>query len=150
MIYTDLKNLKHYQGINSNLDTAIQYLVEKGTENLVSGRNEVDGNDVFINQFGYITIPESEAIFEAHFEYIDVHLVLSGSEYIGVTSVKDLEVTKTDEENDCILGKGKSEVMFPMIPGKVLIVFPEDAHMVKIQKETAAEVKKAVMKVKFN
>ena len=40
MIYTDLENLKHYQGINKNLDTAIRYLIEKGTENLVPGRNE--------------------------------------------------------------------------------------------------------------
>ena len=43
MIYTDLENLKHYQGINKNLDTAIRYLIEKGTENLVPGRNDVDG-----------------------------------------------------------------------------------------------------------
>ena len=66
MIYTDLENLKHYQGINKNLDTAIRYLIEKGTENLVPGRNDVDGDNVFVNEFSYMTIPESEAIFEAH------------------------------------------------------------------------------------
>ena len=74
MIYTDLENLKHYQGINKNLDTAIRYLIEKGTENLVPGRNDVDGDNVFVNEFSYMTIPESEAIFEAHFDYADVHI----------------------------------------------------------------------------
>ena len=133
MIYTDLENLKHYQGINKNLDTAIRYLIEKGTENLVPGRNDVDGDNVFVNEFSYMTIPESEAIFEAHFDYADVHMVLSGSEYIGVTDIKKLEVTKTDKENDCILGNGKVENMLLMTPGKVLIVLPEDAHMVKVQ-----------------
>ena len=161
MIYTDLENLKHYQGINKNLDTAIRYLIEKGTENLVPGRNDVDGDNVFVNEFSYMTIPESEAIFEAHFDYADVHMVLSGSEYIGVTDIKKLEVTntllkltlrkiKTDKENDCILGNGKVENMLLMTPGKVLIVLPEDAHMVKVQNGTAVEAKKAVMKIKVN
>ena len=150
MIYTDLENLKHYQGINKNLDTAIRYLIEKGTENLVPGRNDVDGDNVFVNEFSYMTIPESEAIFEAHFDYADVHMVLSGSEYIGVTDIKKLEVTKTDKENDCILGNGKVENMLLMTPGKVLIVLPEDAHMVQVQNGTAVEAKKAVMKIKVN
>ena len=35
-------------------------------------------------------------------------------------------------------------------PGKVLIVLPEDEHMVKVQNGTAVEAKKAVMKIKVN
>ena len=40
--------------------------------------------------------------------------------------------------------------MLVMTPGKVLIVLPEDAHMVKVQNGTAVEAKKAVMKIKVN
>ena len=61
-----------------------------------------------------------------------------------------LRKIKTDKENDCILGNGKVENMLLMTPGKVLIVLPEDAHMVKVQNGTAVEAKKAVMKIKVN
>ena len=64
MIYTDLENLKHYQGINKNLDTAIRYLIEKGTENLVPGRNDVDGDNVFVNEFSYCLLYTSDAADE--------------------------------------------------------------------------------------
>ena len=35
-----------------------------------------------------------------------------------------------------------------MRPGDILIVYPEDVHMVKVQLDGACQVKKAVFKVK--
>ena len=40
------------------------------------------------------------------------------------------------------------ETKIPMEPGKVLIVFPEDAHMVKIENNGPVNVEKAVVKVR--
>ena len=53
MIYTDMEHLDRYRGICPQLDTAIGYLMENGLEFLVPGRNEVDGEDVFVNRFHY-------------------------------------------------------------------------------------------------
>ena len=148
MIYTDMEHLDRYRGICPQLDTAIDYLLENGLELLVPGRNEVDGEDVFVNRFHYTTMPQEEAAFEAHEFYADIHLLAEGREYIGVTTIERLTVTKVDREADNIECHGPVEAKIPMEPGKVLIVFPEDAHMVKIENGGAVKVEKAVVKVR--
>ena len=148
MIYTDTVSLKRYLGIEENLDAAIRYLLEKGTAELQQGKNPIDGDNVFINRFGYMTIPEQEACFEAHLQYADIHIVLKGEEYIGVTPLKRLDILKTDKENDNIDCQGNVETKVLMQPGKILIVFPEDAHKVKISVGQPVRTEKAVVKVK--
>ena len=147
MICTDMKNLSRYRGISAGLDTAIDYLLKCGTDGLMPGRNEVDGDDVFINRFHYTTMPQEEAAFEAHEVYADIHLVVEGREYIGVTPLNRLQITKVEKESDNIECSGPVETLLPMEPGKVLIVFPEDAHMVMIANGVPAHVEKAVVKV---
>ena len=149
MIYTDMEHLKRYMGLNGCLDTAITYLLEIGIEKLVTGRNEVDGDNVYINRFHYTTMPVEEAAFEAHEVYADIHLLAEGRELIGVTPILALEITGTDREADNVECRGPVETLVPMKPGKVLIVFPEDAHMVKIQAGDPVNVEKAVVKVRM-
>lgn len=148
MIYTDMEHLDRCRGICPQLDTAIDYLLENGLELLVPGRNEVDGDDVFVNRFHYTTMPQEEAAFEAHEAYADIHLLAEGREFIGVTPIGRLTVTEVDREADNIQCGGPVEVKMPMEPGKVLIVFPEDAHMVKIENNGPVNVEKAVVKVR--
>lgn len=147
MICTDMEHLDRYRGISESLDTAIDHLLKNGIGELRPGRNEVDGDKVFINRFHYMTMPQEQAAFEAHEVYADIHLVVEGREYIGVTPISRLDVTKTDRENDNIECTGEVETLVPMEPGRVLIVFPEDAHMVKIAMDGPVRVEKAVVKV---
>ena len=118
MIYTDMEHLDRYRGICPQLDTAIGYLMENGLEFLVPGRNEVDGEAVFVNRFHYATIPQEEAAFEAHEVYADIHLLVEGREFIGVTPIERLTVTKVDREADNIECRGPVETKIPMEPGK--------------------------------
>lgn len=147
MIYTDMEHLGTYRGIAPALDTAIAYLQQHGTDGLTAGRNEVDGDNVFINRFAYTTMPEAETAFEAHRRYLDIHLVVEGEELIGIAPIGTMTVTGEDVENDGIDCTGETEAWLPMAPGKVLIAFPEDAHRVKVQKNDPCHVEKAVVKV---
>ena len=60
-----------------------------------------------------------------------------------------MQETGRDEENDGIDLKGEAEQFLLMEPGKVLVAFPEDAHMVKIQWDESCQVEKAVVKVRL-
>jgi len=62
MIYTKRKNLYRYLGQSQALDTAIRYLETADLAALTMGRNEVDGDQVFINRFDYQTMPQEQAI----------------------------------------------------------------------------------------
>ena len=148
MIYTNLEQLERSLGISEALDTAIRYLKKADLTTLVKGRNEVDGDNVFINRFDYNTLPEGDAMWEGHAQYADIHVVLSGEEKIGVTDAARLTATIRDEASDFIGYEGDVETWFTMRPGDILVVYPEDVHMVKVQLKGESHVEKAVFKVR--
>ena len=147
MIYIKREQLNRYKGISKALDTAIDYLAEKDLNELNMGRNDVDGDQVYINRFDYTTMPEAEAAWEGHKYYADIHVLLDGEEKIGVTNASSLKAGDYDESGDFIPYEGPVDSWVTMRPGDILVVFPEDVHMVKVQLNGPSQVKKAVFKV---
>ena len=147
MIYTRMKYIEAYRGISANLDKAIDYLINTDLKNLIMGRNEIDGDRVYVNRFDYQTIPIEETAFEAHERYLDIHLIISGRERIGISDMANMTAFSKDILNDGIDCKGEIEQLINMEPGDVLIAFPHDAHMVKIESQGSCLVQKAVVKV---
>ena len=147
MIYTKRNRLSRYKGISTPMDTAIDYLATADLSKLEMGRNTVDGDNVYINRFNYTTMPEAEAAWEGHKVYADIHVVLEGEERIGVTDAASLKAGDYDAAGDFIPYEGPVDSWVTMRPGDILVVFPEDIHMVKVQLDGPSEVKKAVFKV---
>lgn len=148
MIYTKRKNLYRYLGQSETLDKAIHYLQNTDLRSLVKGRNEIDGDRVFVNRFDYQTMPQEKAIWEGHIQYADIHVLLSGREKIGVTNVDMLTETTRKPEEDFVGFEGAVQSWFPMTPEDILIVYPEDIHMVKVMDGESTLVEKACFKVK--
>lgn len=148
MIYTKLKNIKRYLGQSPALDTAIHYLLTADLRSLTKGRNEVDGDQVFINRFDYQTMTPEEAIWEGHMQYADMHVLLSGQELIGVTNVEALTETVRKPEEDFLGFEGPVETWLPMTTEDILIVYPEDIHKVKVIHGESTLVEKACFKFK--
>lgn len=148
MIYLKREHLAEYKGLSKNLDTAFTYLEHQNLEALSVGRNEVDGEKVFINRMHYTSMPEEETFFEAHLAYIDIHIVLRGKEFIGVSDVGGLDEFDRDEASDFIGYRGEIECKCLMDTTNLLVVFPEDAHQVKMMCEEPIEMDKLVVKVK--
>ena len=149
MIYTDIKHVEQYLGMDKNLDTAIRYIKKQKLEELKDGKNVIDEERVFVNRFRYETLPETETSMESHLAYADIHLVLEGSEKIGVAPVEDLTVTGINPQEDQVDCFGDLTARLPLKQGKILILFPGEAHMVKIMDQASCHVEKAVMKVKM-
>jgi len=148
MIYTRKENLSRYLGLSAEMDTAIRYLQTADLRNLIKGRNEIDGDRVFVNRFDYQTMPREQAIWEGHIRYADIHVLLSGREKIGVTNAELLTETVRKPDEDFVGFEGDVLSWFPMTPEDILIVFPEDIHMVKVMDGESILVEKACFKVK--
>ncbi len=148
MIYLKRSNLERCLGMSDAMDTAIRYIQSADLTALTKGRNEVDGDEVFINRFDYQTMPKEQTIWEGHSLYADIHVLLSGHEKIGVTNVNALRQIISKPEDDFIGFEGDVDVWFPMTTDDILIVFPEDVHMVKVIDGESALVQKACFKVK--
>lgn len=148
MIYTKRKYLHRYLGLSANLDTAIRYLQTADLTQLQKGRNEIDGSQVFVNRFDYQTMPQENAIWEGHIQYADIHVLVSGHEKIGVSNVGTLTETVRKPEEDFVGFDGPVETWCPMTTEDILIVYPEDIHMVKVIDTESTLVEKACFKVK--
>ena len=148
MIYTKKENLNRYLGLSTEMDTAIRFLQSADLRSLVKGRNEIDGDKVFVNRFDYQTMPQEQAIWEGHIQYADIHVLLSGNEKIGVTNVNMLTETVRKPDEDFVGFNGEVMSWFPMTTEDILIVFPEDIHMVKVMDGESVTVEKACFKVK--
>ena len=148
MIYSKIKNIERYLGQHESLDTAIRYLLSTDLSKLVMGRNVVDGNQVYINRFDYQTVDMEQAIWEGHTEYADLHVLLSGHEKIGVSNADSLSITTRKPEEDFIGYDGPVQTWFTMTPEDILIVYPEDVHLVKVMDGESTLVQKACFKFK--
>lgn len=147
MIYDRLSNVRKYLGINENLDLALNYIAEHLTD--MPEKIELKGQDVRAFFNAYQTVPESECFFEAHEKFADIQIMRSGSERIAVSSADALTVTKSVPENDFQALEGPEELSVILKPDSFLVVFPGDAHKLKIMVSEPEDVTKTVFKVKM-
>ena len=98
----------------------------------------------------YETKPMATAKFEAHRKFIDVQLILSGSEIIGVAPTSSLTECigeyNPDKDVEFFAASGDFEKL-ELSAGDFAILYPEDAHMPGVHKDTPAAIKKIVLKV---
>ena len=150
MIYGKLKDIQKYKGIHQNVDTAIDWIMQQSDFGAVqAGRNEVAGDDVYAVGLQYTTVAAEESVYEAHLAYADIHIMASGTEEIHVSDISILTETERNEATDFVGYAGECESLCVMKPGDFLLVFPEDAHRVKVKHGEPEEVRRIVVKVKM-
>ena len=149
MILGRLHDIKKYYGIHPNLDKAIRFLEEHDLQEFDAGSYQIDEGNVYMNRFDYETEPESDT-FEGHKDFLDIHIVAEGREFLGYADASGLKVVKEyDKDGDFLLYKGRAELRIMLEPGRFAICYPEDAHIPKIRTGISGKVRKAVVKVKL-
>ena len=149
MICAKLGEAPRYRGIHPNLDLALDHMTPEFLSGLGWDRVCLQGDEVYCTKFTYPTVPDAESFFEAHVRYLDIHIMLEGSERIEIASPARLEQTEATPENDFWAYRGTGEHSLVLSPGEFLIVFPDDAHKLKMLVDTPRTVTKAVFKVKL-
>lgn len=147
MIYDKLSNIHRYLGLNANMDVAIEYI----THSLVGMPDHVDicDTEVYGNVCNYYTVPEDDSFFEAHANYADIQIMRSGAERIGVSDVSLLKVDEAHPDRDFWSLHGSAEVILTLTPDSFLIVFPGEAHKLKMMIHEPQYVRKSVFKVRL-
>ena len=84
MIYAKNTDALSYRGIHPNLDLALEHITPDFLSRVGSERVELKGGDVYATRFTYETIPAEESFFEAHRKYLDIHIMVSGSEGVEI------------------------------------------------------------------
>jgi biofilm protein TabA len=116
------------------------------------GKYEIDGENIFAIISSYDTSPRLQRKPEAHREYVDIQILLSGREIIEWYPLEGLKVDlQYDESKDVgfydLPDTPKASVVLE--PGIFAVFFPHDAHMPQVAPEDKSEpVLKAVIKLK--
>lgn len=148
MIYAKNADALAYRGIHPNLDLALEHINPEFLAALRDNqRVELKGDQVYCTRFTYETIPQEESFFEAHRRYLDIHIMVEGEERVDINRPEDLTLTDAQEGNDFYAYQGESWHSTVLKPGEFLVVFPEDAHRIKVQADGPRTVSKAVFKV---
>lgn len=149
MIYANNSDALTYRGIHPNLDLALEHITPEFLARVGYERVELKGNDVYATRFTYETVPEEESFFEAHRKYLDIHVMVEGSEGVEIAPPEELEEFDRTEANDFYAYRGPARYRLTLAPGDFLAVFPNDAHRIKMQLEQPETVTKVVFKVRI-
>ncbi len=115
-----------------------------------NGRYEIDGNRVYVNISEFTTVDQIETRgWEAHRKYLDIHMILRGSERIDLAWLKDMNLKEYNEKADYYPMDGEKNATVVLKEGDFLVCYPEDAHRPCLAPGAPEFVKKATFKIKI-
>lgn len=147
MIFDSLANASAYLGLSRNLKLAIEFLLDPKNLQLPVGRHDIDGDRVFALVQKYNTKPRSAGFWEAHQRYIDVQVVVSGTELMLYAPIQTLTASAPyDAEKDFAAFEGQGQELL-VRDGQFAIFFPHDVHMPQLAASEPSPIHKIVLKV---
>lgn len=145
MILAKLTDAAAYRGVHPRLDRVIDCLNLEFLDRVGTETQRLEEDLLYVTRFDYETLPLEETFFEAHKKYLDVHLLLQGEERVDIAHPATL--TLFDHKDDFYAYRGEAEQTLVLTPGSFLVVFPGDAHRIKVQVNGPSNVSKVVFKL---
>lgn len=142
-----MKNLELIKNLNNS---AYDFIINK-SKTAEIGKYELE-NGAFVNVQEYETKKRIDAKYESHKNFIDIQMILSGTELIAVTPIeKMIPCDEYNETKDVIHYQHNDECTdFVLSDGDFLILPPEDVHMPGVCVNEPSKVRKLVFKIPVN
>lgn len=151
MVHDLWKNIQRYRALSPALAVAVSWLdsfLQENPDPSPCARQDVSP-DFYYSIQQYDTRPSQGGLLEAHNLYLDIHLLLSGTEEIYIAERSLLrEAVCYDPSKDAAFYEGGWQSCSRLEPGSFLICFPHDAHLPGTA-QTAGPVKKLMAKVRL-
>ncbi|MDD4321195.1 MAG: YhcH/YjgK/YiaL family protein [Acidaminococcaceae bacterium] len=153
MISTSIDKIEYILPyVSGKLATALQYIKENDFAMWANGKYEIDGRNIFARINTYETEPKAQRKPEKHFDYIDIQILVIGSESVGYCPVTDKFIVSEDKAktDDVVFYKETyKENFITLHPGDIGIFFPWEVHRPNCNcGDIALPVKKVVVKVR--
>lgn len=144
MIVGQLTRIQDYEALIPGLLRGLEAI--KNADGLPVGRYPFDGG-FYLIQEGQ-TKPFDEQGFEAHKHFIDVQIVVTGSEEIAWLDLDDLEtVIPYDESTDKVKLSGPTTHRMIIGEGMFWVAFPSDGHQAIAHTNIRHSYRKIVLKL---
>jgi YhcH/YjgK/YiaL family protein len=146
MILDSLDHASQYERLGARMAKAFRFLRDTSLADLLPGRYEIDGAKVFALVSDYETKTVEASRWEAHRKHIDVQVVAAGEERVGIAPLEMLDLEPYDDDKDILFARGEGEFV-TLVPGRFVVLFPQDAHMPGVALSDPVAVKKIVVKI---
>ena len=149
MILDRIENRDIYSAISPLIKEGLDYIASTDFKNIVPGRYEMRGNDLYALVQHYETLPIDQIKWECHRKYIDIQYIVKGIERIGYANINRMSVkTGYDAIKDISILEGNGDYL-NLTEGFYGIFFPADAHAPKLSPDDIpGKVIKVVVKVR--
>lgn len=82
MIFGNINNLSEFPFLEEQVKECFEYAKTHDLASYEKGSHEIDGDRLFVNIVEYTTTTPEERFWEAHKNYLDVHVMIHGNEQI--------------------------------------------------------------------
>jgi YhcH/YjgK/YiaL family protein len=146
MILDILENAHRYLDLHKGFTKAFDFLLCPDLKELPVGKYEIDGDRVYAMVSKNTGRRKENALLETHEKYIDIQLVLAGTDDMGwkPKSLCKKPTGEYDQKNDEQIFTDEPDAWLSTKSGAFAIFFPEDAHMPLI---SSGQVHKVIVKV---
>lgn len=147
MIFGNIKNLHEYDYLPVDIKKCFEYAASNNLLDFEKGSYKIDGNNLFVNIVEYETIDVENRFWEAHKNYLDLHLMLDGKEQIDVNFIGNMEEKEFVEKDDFLPLEGDKNGHVILEKDDFLICYPNDAHRTAVKVNNPKKIKKAIFKI---
>lgn len=151
MIFAKTNNPKSQGQLEPGVQEAIDFAMNNDLASFENGSHPIDGDRLFVNIVTYETKKPEDRFWEAHKDYLDVHVPIKGTEQIDLNFLDHMELGEYEKEGDFQPASGEMNASVIMNPGDFLVCYPNDAHRTAVAANGKPEtVKKAIFKVRID
>ncbi len=148
MIFGNLNNLVEFPFLEEKVKECFAYAKSHDLVSYEKGSHEIDGERLFVNIVEYTTTTPEERFWEAHKNYLDVHVMLRGTEQIDVNFIQNMEIKEFVAEEDFLPMEGEKNSSVILRDNDFLICYPSDGHRTAVAVNEPQTIKKAIFKVR--
>lgn len=147
MIYGNINHLEEFPFLEKQVLKCFAYAKENDLSSYEKGSHPIDGDRLYVNIVEYTTTTPEERFWEAHRQYLDVHVMLHGTEQIDGSFIQDMEQKDFVEKDDFLPLEGDKNASYILRDGDFLICYPSDGHRTAVAVNDPETIKKAIFKV---
>lgn len=148
MIFGNISQDKTNAVFPESVRECLEYARSHDLMALEKGSHPIDTERLFVNIVEYETTTALRRFWEAHREYLDVHVMLDGQEQIDLNFIQNMEQREYVPADDFLPMDGEANGSVILQKGDFLVCYPDDAHRTAIQVKESEKIKKAIFKVR--
>ena len=148
MIFGNIHNLKEFPFLEEQIKECFTYAKEHDLASYEKGSHAIDGDRLFVNIVEYTTTIPEKRFWEAHKNYLDIHVMIHGTEQIDLNFIQNMEVKEFVEKDDFLPMDGEKNSSVILRDGDFLICYPSDGHRTAVAVNGPETIRKAIFKVR--